>query len=36
MNHVRETLAMEFAGKHADAVPRNERAFNRGVTEFEI
>jgi pyruvate ferredoxin oxidoreductase gamma subunit len=27
---------MEFAGKHADAVPRNERAFNRGATEFEI
>jgi pyruvate ferredoxin oxidoreductase gamma subunit len=29
-------LTAEFADKHPDAVAANERAFNRGATEFEV
>ncbi|MFI5254953.1 MAG: 2-oxoacid:acceptor oxidoreductase family protein [Candidatus Limnocylindrales bacterium] len=32
---VLEALSEEFAGKHPEAVAANERAFNRGATEFE-
>jgi pyruvate ferredoxin oxidoreductase gamma subunit len=33
---VLEALSEEFAGKHPEAVATNERAFNRGATEFEV
>jgi pyruvate ferredoxin oxidoreductase gamma subunit len=36
INHVRQALADEFAGKHPEAVASNERAFRRGATEFEV
>jgi pyruvate ferredoxin oxidoreductase gamma subunit len=33
---VRQALADEFAGKHPEAVASNERAFQRGATEFTL
>ena len=33
---VLDALTAEFSGKHPEAVASNERAFNRGATEFEI
>jgi pyruvate ferredoxin oxidoreductase gamma subunit len=35
-DEVLEALSEEFAGKHADAVASNERAFRRGAVEFEV
>jgi pyruvate ferredoxin oxidoreductase gamma subunit len=36
IDQVRAALADEFAVKHPEAVANNERAFNRGATEFEV
>jgi pyruvate ferredoxin oxidoreductase gamma subunit len=35
-DHVKDALSEEFAGKHPEAVASNERAFQRGATEFEV
>lgn len=34
-DEVKHALSEEFAGKHPEAVASNERAFQRGATEFE-
>ncbi len=34
-DEVKDALSEEFAGKHPEAVASNERAFQRGATEFE-
>lgn len=36
IEHVRQALADEFAGKHPEAVASNARAFSRGAREFEV